>query len=420
MENQHLDELIEKYILKTATIQEQQELLDWYNTQNDVETAWLSGQLKEEVLVKKRLLLNINKRIQPKSIKLWPRVAAAAAILLVAGAGVFFYTNTLRHPDAGQDPAIVNQNDIAPGHSGATLTLANGKKIRLSDASQGELAKEGGVVISKSGDGQVVYEILKQVQDDESANKTNTLTTAKGETFQVKLPDGTSVWLNAASTLTYPASFASLKQRNVELSGEGYFEVAKDKTKPFIVKTNKQEVQVLGTHFNINSYADEPNTKTTLLEGSVRVAYAPRHPEHSRHPEFISGSRTGETTLQDRDPDPQPVLNSFQYQDDGIVLAPNQQAVLANNRIKVTTVEANDAIAWKNGYFMFNTETLEEVMNKVARWYDVNVQYQSPDVKKVKFSGTMSRYNNISQILKKIASISNVTYSISGKTVFLK
>ncbi|ATP55269.1 iron dicitrate transport regulator FecR [Pedobacter ginsengisoli] len=394
MENQRLDELIEKYILKTATIQEQQELLDWYNTENGEEIAWLSEQLNEEVLVKQRLLLNINKQIQPKSksVKLCPRIAAAAAILLVAGAGLFFFNSDRGIQKQVQDDVAVN--DIAPGKNTATITLANGKTIQLSDAKTGVIIDATSL---KYNDNTQVNTSAITGRHPELVSGPRTVQTPRGGTYQITLPDGTKVWLNAASSLSFPSTFQGLGNRKVELSGEAYFEVAKDKTHAFIVTTEKQEVEVLGTHFNINSYADEPNTKTTLLEGSVRVAYAPRHPE------FISGSHTSKSTM------------------DEVILKPNQQAILTDNtNITVKQVDPEDAIAWKNGYFMFNTETLQEVMNKVARWYDVNVQYQNPEVKKLKFSGTMSRYDNISQILKKIAAISNVSYSIKGKTVFLK
>ncbi|WP_449435448.1 FecR family protein [Pedobacter steynii] len=337
MEYQEAKQLLQKYRENACTEEELAMLESWY-------LKYESEGLEKLTLEQWALIEQTEAPKVKKAYKLWPRIAAAAAILLVAGTGVFFYTNTLRHPDAGQDPAIVNQNDVAPGHNGATLTLANGKKIRLSDASQGELAKEGGVVISKTADGQIIYEINDNTSRHPelvSGSQNNTLTTAKGETFQIKLPDGTSVWLNAASTLTYPASFASLKQRNVELSGEGYFEVAKDKTKPFIVKTEKQEVQVLGTHFNINSYADEPNTKTTLLEGSVKVSALDIT---GRHPELVSGPRTDKSAAQ--------------------VLTPNQQATLTTTGITVKNVEPEDAIAWKNGLFMFDSESLESIMKK--------------------------------------------------------
>jgi ferric-dicitrate binding protein FerR (iron transport regulator) len=413
MDRQQAKALVEKYNKGLATAEEKALLENWYAKKSEelflkddeIDFNAIEAELRNRTFE----YAGLSENAEPvKRRTLWPRIAAAAAILLVIGTSLFFYTNTLRHPDAGQDPALAS-NDIAPGKFGATLTLANGKQILLSEAKTGKLAKQSGATITKNADGQLVYVISSEGSDTESSSAqagrplsavemTNTLTTAKGETYQVRLPDGTSIWLNAASTLKYPASFDAHKNRRVELSGEAYFEVAKDKAHPFIVATDKQEVEVLGTHFNINSYADEPNTKTTLLEGSVRVSLDGRHPNIPRHPELVSGSRTNQ----------------------GITLKPGQQSILTSpNLLNVATVDGNDIIAWKEGKFKCKSETLESLMRKVARWYNVDVVYEGLEVKSQTFSGTLSRFDNVSKLLKRIELTGEASFKIEGKKIIV-
>ncbi|RZM04132.1 MAG: hypothetical protein EOO88_56140, partial [Pedobacter sp.] len=224
-------------------------------------------------------------RNRPVVSRLWPRIgiAAAAAIIIVVGAGVFYFN---QKPTALPQDQLV-ANDIAPGTQGATLTLANGKKIKLTNAANGELAEEAGVIITKSANGQLIYSVsnlspsgrVGEAREGSKSNQPslsegtslpegernvmNTLSTDNGETYQLRLPDGSLVALNATSSLEYPANFNGKKERRVKLTGEGYFEVAKDKAHPFIVKTAEQEVEVLGTHFNVNAYADEKAIATT-------------------------------------------------------------------------------------------------------------------------------------------------------------
>ncbi len=306
--------------------------------------------------------------------KLWPRMAAAAAIILLIGAGIFFYGNQ-------SVPDIKYANDIAPGKNTATLTLANGKKIILSDAVNGQLAEESGVRITKTAKGQIIYEIKDQQLS--KADVLNTLSTARGETYQVRLPDGSVVYLNAESSLKYPASFAANKQRRVELTGEAYFEVAKDKLHPFIVATSKQTVEVLGTHFNINSYANEPGTKTTLLEGSVLIT-------------------------------PQATGNA------GSVLKPNQQAFLNGNAIQVKQVDARTAVDWKNNEIVFNGESLEIIMRKVSRWYNVEVVYENEGLKNQPFGGEVSRFANVSEVLDVLELTGFAHFDIRGRRIIVK
>ncbi|WP_159451628.1 FecR family protein [Pedobacter africanus] len=277
-------------------------------------------------------------------------------------------------------------SDVKPGGNKATLTLANGKKISLTDAENSTITEQLGVKITKTANGQLVYTLLGQTDafNKKLATQFNTIETPTGGQYQINLPDGTSVWLNAASSLKYPVMFDKA-QRRVELSGEGYFEVSKDKKRPFVVATAKYEVEVLGTHFNVNSYRDEALSKTTLLEGSVRINAIAKKKE-------TPGS--------------------------GILLLPGQQAVLSDEANKVLAVDTEEAVAWKNGYFLFNEESLESIMKKIERWYGVDVQYKDKP-ESIQFMGRVSRSKNISAVLKALETAGNVRFEITGKKVYV-
>ena len=299
------------------------------------------------------------------------RWSAAAAIFIVIGSFAFLYKIGV----IGEKKEIQYLSDALPGSNKAVLVLADGRKISLTDINNGAVAKEAGLSITKTSDGQLIYTVAKEAAGSESSLRGafNTIETPKGGMWQVKLPDGSSVWLNAASSLTYPIAFSNGKKRIVELKGEAYFEVAKDKLHPFVVKTARQEVEVLGTSFNINSYLDEPTVKTTLLEGNVRVAA------------------------------------------DGLpakVLVPDEQAVLSNNEISILKVDAAESIDWKNGYFMFNNEKQESIMKKIARWYNVKIEYANPSAKEVTYYGSISRFEKVSQVLRKFEQTGEVKFEI--------
>lgn len=335
-----------------------------YNTfDTDKKWAELKQQIQPEHIDK-----NANKKDQ--QIKLWPRISAAvAAILIIVGIGL-----TLQKED--QDVKNIFHNDIPAGINSATLTLDNGKKIILSNTNSGKLASEAGILISKSADGEVIYSIKDQ--NEGAANKTHTLETVNGQTYRLQLPDQSKVWLNASSSIKFPASFAGLKSRKVELTGEAYFEISKDKEHPFIVKTNQQEVQVLGTHFNINSYPDKQNTSTTLLEGSVKITN-----EHQKEQ----------------------------------LLKPGETALVNNSEnILVSPADIKSTMAWKNGDFRFNEERIDEIMLKISRWYDIEVTYQGP-VSKEKFSGKISRNKNISEVLNMLSYSNAVKFIVEGRRV---
>jgi len=307
-----------------------------------------------------------------KTIKLWQRMAAAVAVLACIAIGVYFFKAS-RHPEliSGSQYA----NDIAPGKSGATLTLSNGKKIRLADAVNGEVAKEAGIVVKKTAVGQLVYEVQSS---DAGPDKFNTLNTAKGETYMLILPDKSKVWLNAASSLTYVASLNDHGKRVVKLSGEAYFEVFKDKSHPFMVESNDQTVEVLGTHFNVHAYADEQLIKTTLLEGSVKVS----------------------------------------EKDNSKILVPGQEAVNTRDRIEINAADTELAVAWKNNKFVFMNQSIENVMKMVERWYDVEVVYQG-EMPADKFRGSVSRFDNVSKVLQVLERTGSVHFKIEGRRIYV-
>jgi len=311
----------------------------------------------------------------PKVYQLSRYVSVAAVLLLLSAVAILWFNKSPEAPSFV--PPVVHSGKVAPGGNKAYLTLADGKTISLTDANNGQLAEQAGISIQKTGDGQLVYRMAKR--NEEAVGKINTVTTPKGGQYQIVLPDGSKVWLNAASTLSFPTSFASMKNRFVELKGEAYFEVAKDRTKPFIVKSNEQKVEVLGTHFNINAYVDEENTKTTLLEGSVRVSGS-----------GIFG--------------------------DNALLKPNQQSVLTGNTIKVLPVDPESAIDWKNGYFSFNKEDLPTIMRKISRWYDVEIVYQG-NYTGNDFTGVVSRNKDVSEVLNLLELTGLVHFKTEGRRI---
>ncbi|MNL07601.1 fec operon regulator FecR [compost metagenome] len=307
-----------------------------------------------------------------KTLQRWLQIAAVAAALATICTGVYFFNyRSAKLPAA----AKVEAQDVKPGDFGATLTMANGRKISLANASKGEIGRESGIIITKTDDDRLVYEIDEKVSDP---NALNTLSTARGETYQVRLPDGSLVYLNAASSLSYTAALMQNGKRMVKLIGEGYFEVAKDKLHPFIVKTNRQEVAVLGTHFNISSYGDDLVEKTTLLEGSVKLS--------------ASG--------------------------DSKVLKPGQQAKLYDGKIQINETDTDLAVAWKNNEFVIESESIETIMKMIRRWYNVEVVYIGEKTSQ-RFSGKVSRFDKMSKVLEIVESTGEAHFEVKGRTVYV-
>ncbi|WP_421939914.1 FecR family protein [Pedobacter sp.] len=371
MDNKQAEELLARFKAGDITEQEAEMLRFWLHHHNEKGTSGLS---EEDFLQADEAMWNAIKPTPKISLKrrLMPALAAAS-LVVICSAGIYFFA---KNAENKAQPQIASVKEIEPGGNNAVLTLSNGKRIVLNDAANGELAKESGIVITKMADGQLVY-TLKENFASNTSTLINTIETPKGGQYQINLPDGTKVWLNAVSSLRFPAKFSG-NERKVELAGEGYFEVAHNKKMPFKVKTAGQEVEVLGTHFNINSYADDPATMTTLLQGSVRVNTA-----------------RGANTL----------------------LKPGQQSVLIQNKLKVEEADVDAAVAWKNGEFRFNDEQLESIMHKVSRWYNVEVVYQNEQLKTDSFGGVITRFAKVSDLLKMLELTKEVKFKIEGNTI---
>ena len=331
-------------------------------------------QIRDRIL--NRLTAEIEEPIKARTIA-WKWMAAAAIIIGVIGLGMFF----LRQKPAQQNTIAKNKspykNDVPPGGSKAILTLANGKNIILNNTQNGTIIKQGLATVSKTGNGQLVYVAPALVNNPDNSIIFNTVTTPRGGQYRVTLPDGTNVWLNAASSLKFPTAFTG-NERDVELTGEAYFEVAKNKEKPFKVSVNNVTVEVLGTHFDIMAYDNEPTIKATLLEGSVKV------------------KRYAANAL----------------------LVPGQQALASRNNdlIQVQKADLEETMAWMNGSFIFHEENIQDIMRKVARWYDVDVVYQG-NVKNKDFGGSVSRSGNISELLQNLELTGTIHFKVEGRRV---
>ncbi|WP_285057544.1 FecR family protein [Pedobacter ginsengisoli] len=386
---QQTDELleaIERYLAGNATAAQRQLVNQWYHSFDDELVTVETVDVAYEELLEARLRLRLAEstgigvagKTEVKRVRLWPRIAVAAAAVAAITLGTWIYMNV--SPDVKSGDEVAKVNDIAPGKNGATITLGNGRVIQLSDAKNGVVI---GSEVSYS-DGSDVHDSLTpaELQGADSKGQMLIAATARGQTYQFMLPDGTRVWLNADSKLEFPSSFVNSNTRNVKLIGEGYFEVAKDKAHPFIVGTKNQDVTVLGTHFNISAYQDEHVTTTTLVEGSVRVSSF----------DVALGRRT-ET------------------------LKPNQQSIQnPNGGMQVRNVDVSEALDWKNGLFIFNDEPLQNVMRRVARWYDVEVSYEGVDQNEL-YGGSVSRYDNVSNVLRKLELTGGIHFKIEGRKI---
>jgi transmembrane sensor len=323
----------------------------------------------------------------------------AAAVIIVLGVGVYLWnTQTKEKPSVTQVSPLPVKNDVAPGGNKAILTLADGSKIVLDSAQNGTIATQGNSDIVKR-DGQVLYN--KQSSADSrlpAAVAYNTMTTPRGGQYQLTLSDGTEVWLNAESSITYPTAFIG-NERKVMVTGEAYFEVTHDKKKPFkvivaphasrLTPHDEVEIEVLGTRFNVNAYKEEPTINTTLLEGSVRLTL----------PTADSRLPTAEKTV--------------------LTLKPGQQGQLTDRGLFLAAhPDVAQVMAWKNGVFNFNNLSLEEVMRQLSRWYDVQVVYEGT-VPKMTFGGKMGRDLNLSQVLK-VLDVLGVKFRIEGKKLVVK
>lgn len=380
-----LNELFEKYIDKTITDEERAELFVYIR----------NPETKNRVL---SFMDEHNKKVQPtqpmanvdwdtmysnitsqsttsRSTGFRSLVYLAAAVMLLV-AGFVLYTSQLS--ENGQTKVLVYNNDIMPETGSAVLTLADGSKINLSSGIEGKLAVEAGIAIERDADGQIVYKVKQSDLGDEE--RINTLSTPVGTTFSVILSDGSKVWLNASSTIKFPAKFIGAERR-VEIVGEAYFEIAKDKKHPFFVKSGSAEVKVLGTHFNMMTYADEYRSALTLLEGSVQ---------------FTKNQNTQ-------------------------LLKPGKQILYEEAGSTTKQVDANidEVMAWRNNLFVFNNTSLDEIMKDLTRWYNMKVKYEG-EKPEVFFTGVIPRNESVSKVLKTLELTEDVVFGIQDNVITCK
>jgi len=381
----HAEELLEKYNAGLATPEEKAVVESWYLKYKTPPSDLTSEDLLYEVNIGYAQLQR--QLAGKKTVRWWPRVAVAASLLLCVSIGLVWFKKQAAKNNTTVAAKI--SHEILPGSNKAMLTLSDGRKLMLDSAENGNLAEQQGVNIIKHDDGQLAY------VDHGATNKAiamNTLETPRGGQYQVQLPDGTKVWLNSASSIKYPSRFSGDKRR-VELTGEAYFEVASvhlkgRKKMPFIVTTNAlgngkgQQIEVLGTHFNIKAYNNDSEIATTLLEGSVKVT--PLH---------------------------QPSK--------AIIIKPEQQAITSlHNPLMIEKVDVEEAVAWKNGYFVFENEDIQSIMNVLSRWYNVDISYKG-EVTKQKFGGAFPRSANINDLLKHMESFGNVSFKVEGRRIIV-
>jgi transmembrane sensor len=398
-----LKALFERYSLGVATEAEKAELMDLiHDPANDealkgvMDDTWhrlptenVLDAKKADVIFNSVLQRGRSQRTIPlkafraqKPSIVFYRLAAAIGFLLLASAGLYLYINK-----QVVEKSIVKTHVITPGGNKAILQLADGSRVELDSAGTSQLPRQGASsVLNRAG--QISY----QATGSSSETLYNSVITPRGGKYQLQLSDGSKVWLNAVSSLRYPTAFSG-NERIVELTGEAYFEIAKNKSMPFKVRLasgggEKGEVEVLGTHFNVMAYEEEGPIKTTLLEGSVKVS---------------------------------------SQKVKGAILSPNQQAQIFNDG-KLSLIKRYDvslAVAWKNDTFLFDDTDLASIMRQVARWYDVEVVYEGDEaskneLKKIQFGGKVSRRENASEVLNLLKLTGAVDFEVKGRTIVVR
>lgn len=393
--------LVKKYTSGTASDDEVEELFFWLRKEEYAEL--ILQELKKmaadtpkdgnydaahwESVIQRVLQSAPLKRKTPvRSLISWQRVAVAICFVVMTGLGLYYWW------PVNKKQAIVKnnsgsriKNDVKPGKDGAILTLADGSQVILDSVANGDVSMQGASKLVKTN-GLLKYDYQTPNGDRATGQEPmyNLLSTPKGRQFQLVLPDGTKVWLNALSSIRYPTAFVE-KHRTVELTGEAYFEVAKDAAKPFHVKVpagadGKEvlDVQALGTGFNINAYTDEPAVMATLIEGSVKLG----------------------------------------FNEDAKVMAPGQQGIIGKRDafIRLRTADTDQVLAWKNGYFLLDGTSIQAVMRQLMRWYDIEVVYKG-NFEGDDFAGQIPRTANLSQVLQMLELTEVVRFEVEGKKV---
>lgn len=382
--SEQISRLADKWLKGTISQEEKALFEAWYNNVPEGTVEWNDETTHSRQELSEHLLQQIRERMEEKRpLSLYHRMpgrylrVAAAIALLIISAGIYWFSVKKQGPSQLAAGNNINNIQLKPGGNKATLTLANGTVIALEDEHNGALGQQNNTKIIKLNNGQLVYN-SEQEKSGNAPAVFNTLSVPRGGKYNITLADGTVVWLNAASSLTFPAAFTG-KERQVSLNGEAYFEVATDPSRPFSVKVGDMQVQVLGTHFNIMAYNDEQSVNTTLLQGAVKIQ-----------------SSTGEALLR-----------------------PGQQAKMDHaGKVQVVHADIDAVIAWKNGLFSFNNASIEEVMRQVARWFDAEIVY--PDgIPQDRFQGEIDRSSDITAVLK-ILEASGVKFTVQGHKILVR
>jgi ferric-dicitrate binding protein FerR (iron transport regulator) len=344
-----------------------------------------------EPLMGAHIQAGVLQQLQPATITRRPslrvtrmvRYTAAAALVAAIAIGAWLLYQSQMTDDRPQMTA--GKKAIVPGSDKAILTLANGQQIVLDSAANGTLAQQPGSRIIKQN-GQLVYKSDIEKSKIETSSL-NTLATPRGGQYNLQLPDGTQVWLNAASSIQYPTAFTG-KDRSVTVTGEAYFEVAQNAKQPFIVHSNNQQVQVLGTSFNINAYSDEPDTRTTLLDGSIRITNPTSKNPTSSHPTSA-------------------------------ILSPGEQSILSSGVLTTAKANTQEVMAWRNGQIFLTSVSVPVVMRQISRWYNVDVVYEGKVPANRQFNGLIDRNVPLASLLEALES-NNIHTKLEGSTLTVK
>ncbi|WP_256010621.1 FecR family protein [Desertivirga xinjiangensis] len=382
-----LEVLAAKWLEGSISQDEREEFNEWFHSNLETSVAiketFASSREEHRLKILSRIHKEIRREHRPLIVRrLW--LSAAAAVLLIMGGILCLHQMNLKKEQLLSERYL---NAIKPGTNKAVLTLGDGRQVVLSQTGQ-QIFSQSGIKILTDKNGRLKYEI-KPMGVIPSSSAFNTITTPKGGQFELVLPDGSRVWLNAMSSIRFPVNLAFAARRRVETSGEVYFEVSRKistkhaategKEVPFHVISRGQSVEVLGTQFNINSYPEEEFVKTTLLEGKVSIS--------------ASGQR--------------------------VILIPGQQACVLPEKqsIGIREIDSEEVMAWKNGLFMFDGQDLQTILLQAARWYDVEIEFRDPDLKRQKFKGSISRFENIRQLLEVLESTGSVHFKAEGRRI---
>lgn len=380
--------LISKAIRGKLTAEEEQRLQAWLNEKDGnrqlynklleeaadpaTATQWLDGD-RDEVLQRIKRHRRTGHKTEPGRVGRYRKLGIAVAAAAILAAVSVLYPRVAKPPlPAHELKQAAHTPDLHPGGNVATLTLGNGSVIALNKQANGTLASQGNTTILKPDSGSLVY----NAQGNSQKILYNRITTPRGGRYKVTLPDGSRVWLNAGSSLRFPTAFRG-GERKVTLTGEAYFDIISYPDQPFIVETDNIQITELGTQFNIMAYDDEPAVKTTLIDGAVKV---------------------GKGAV-------------------SVILKPGEQAQAGINikGIQVKSVDTAEAVAWKNGLFLFHGTELKEVLRQLTRWYDIDIVYNGKD--NVHLNGMISRRASLSAVLDLLKTASNLTFKKEGNTI---